>query len=78
LDELAFSPAAFLVARGLIAEALDFPVCHLGRFAPAPFATPMRDNAVSKTASLRKPTNGDRSRRTIALSATPLVHALQE
>jgi hypothetical protein len=40
LDELAFSPGAFLVVHGLIAEApLDFSVCHLGCFEFAFFAT---------------------------------------
>ena len=78
LDELALSPRAFLVGRGLIAEAVDFLACHLGCFAPASFATPTRDNAASKTASLREAANGDRPRRMIALFAAPLIHALQE
>src|SRR5690242_20905746 len=78
LDEPALSPRAFLVGRGLIAEAVDFLACHLGCFAPASFATPTRDNAASKTASLREAANGDRPRRMIALFAAPLIHAVQE
>jgi hypothetical protein len=78
LDELALSPRAFLVGRGLIAEAVDFLACHLGCFAPASFATPTRNNAANKTAALCEPANGDRPRRMIALFAPPLIHAVQE
>jgi hypothetical protein len=78
LDELAFSPGAFLVVHGLIGEApLDFPVCHRSCLAPASFATLRRDSAASKTA-LRELSNRHGPRRMMALFATPLIYILQE
>jgi len=78
LDKPTLSPRAFLVGRGLIAEAVDFLACHLGGFAPASFVTLTRDNAASKTAALRQPLNCHRPRRTISLFAAPLIYALQK
>jgi hypothetical protein len=77
LDEPAFSPGPFLVIRGLITEAVDFPICHVDCFAPTSFVTLVRDSAVGKTA-LREPSDRHRPRRTIALSAAPFIYALQE
>jgi hypothetical protein len=52
LDEATFSPRAFLISHGLVAEAIDFPACHFGCLAPASFAELTRSSccAVSKTA----------------------------
>jgi hypothetical protein len=76
LDEPALSPCAFLIARGLITEALDFPLSHLGRFARASFGR--QANTACKTASLCEPLYRHRPRRTIPLFAAPLIHALQK
>jgi hypothetical protein len=77
LDKPALSPRAFLVGRGLIAEAVDFLACHLRGFAPASFVTLTRDNAAHKTA-LREPLDRHPPRRMISLFAAPLIHVLQK
>jgi hypothetical protein len=76
LDEATFSPRAFLIGHGLVAEAIDFPACHFGCLAPASFAELTRSCAASKTA-LDEQSDRHSPRREIALSAAPLVQGLQ-
>jgi hypothetical protein len=78
LDEATFSPRAFLISHGLVAEAIDFPACHFGCLAPASFAELTRSGccAVSKTA-FHEQSDRHFPRGKITLSAAPLVQRRQ-
>jgi hypothetical protein len=79
LDEATFSPRAFLISHGLVAEAIDFPACHFGCLAtPASFAELTRCSccAVSKTA-FHEQSDRHFPRGKITLSAAPLVQRRQ-
>jgi hypothetical protein len=78
LDEVPLSPCSFLTGHRLVAEGINFAICHLGCLAPASFAKlRRRSRAASKTA-LCEPSDRLGPRWQIALFAAPIIDGLQK
>jgi hypothetical protein len=77
LDEATLSPCAFLVGHRLVAEAVNFPVCHLGCLAPASFAKLRRRSCTASKATLCELSDRFGPRRNIALFPAPIIDGLQ-
>jgi hypothetical protein len=73
LDEATLSPPAFFAGHGLVAEAIDFSACQLGRLAPASFAELPRNSRVASKTALHEQSDRLRSRRKIAPFTAPLI-----